>query len=320
MTLAVSDRRDLLIRVAKLYFLEGLTQEAVAAAVGVSRSNVSRLLKACREQNIVEIRVHEDGPGSQDLAARLRERFHLRVAMTVACSADPERTAAAAGEAAAGLMERELRDGMTLGLSWGRGVSHTVSAFRPPRVYSIDVVQLMGGLGARDFASDGSELARRLAEHFSGRCYLLQAPLYLQNEATRRALLQEPEIRRVLARGRTVDMALVGVGTNLPGLNALVRARHLTEERSAELLCQGVVGNVLGRLIDIRGKVCSIPINRRVMGLEARALRKIPLVIGVATGVEKAEALLGALRGRFVNALVTDERAARQILQREAER
>jgi deoxyribonucleoside regulator len=320
MTQILSERRDLLIRVAKLYFLEGLTQQAVANSVGLSRSNVSRLLKACREQKIVEIRVHEDHPGPPELATRLRERYSLRMAITVPDGTDPERVAAEAGEAAAALMERELHDGMTVGLSWGRAVYHTVSAFRPNRSWAVDVVQLMGSLEARDSASDGSELARRLAASLGGRCYLLQAPLYLRNEATRQALLQEPEIRRVLERARKADVALVGIGTNLPGANALVRAGHLTEEESAQLLRRGVVGNVLGRLIDIQGRVCAVPLNQRVMALEAEALRQLPLVIGVATGVEKAGAVLGALRGRLVTALVTDARTARQVLDEESGR
>jgi DNA-binding transcriptional regulator LsrR (DeoR family) len=47
-------RRDLLIQVAKLYFYEGLSQAQIAAKIGVSRSNISKLLQAGKESRIIE--------------------------------------------------------------------------------------------------------------------------------------------------------------------------------------------------------------------------------------------------------------------------
>ena len=50
---------DTLVRAARLYYLDGLSQSDVATALGVSRASVSRILSAARDQGIVEIRIHD---------------------------------------------------------------------------------------------------------------------------------------------------------------------------------------------------------------------------------------------------------------------
>ncbi len=50
-------KREALVKAARMYFLDGCSQQEIAAALGTSRSNVSRMLAAARHQGIVEIRI-----------------------------------------------------------------------------------------------------------------------------------------------------------------------------------------------------------------------------------------------------------------------
>jgi DNA-binding transcriptional regulator LsrR (DeoR family) len=55
--------------------------------------------------------------------------------------------------------------------------------------------------------------------------------------------------------------------------------------------------------------------NRRVVGLsDLSSLRAVPRVMAIAGNLVKAPAILGALRGRFFNVLVTDALAAAEVL------
>src|ERR671921_731056 len=75
--------RAALIKAARMYFLDGRSQDEVARALGTSRSNVSRMLSAARAQGIVEIRVHDQTAREKELEQALRDRFdlaHVRVA------------------------------------------------------------------------------------------------------------------------------------------------------------------------------------------------------------------------------------------------
>ena len=49
-------------------------------------------------------------------------------------------------------------------------------------------------------------------------------------------------------------------------------------------------------------------------------LKKIPSVIGVASGVEKTDAIIAGLRGQYMDVLVIDESAALSVLSREVGR
>ena len=70
--------RAALIKAARMYFLDGRSQDDVARALGTSRSNVSRMLTAARAQGIVEIRVHDQTSRAAELEQALREQFGLR--------------------------------------------------------------------------------------------------------------------------------------------------------------------------------------------------------------------------------------------------
>jgi deoxyribonucleoside regulator len=309
-------RRDLLIRVAKLYFYEGLSQGEIAVRIGVSRSNVSKMLQACKDRRIVEIRIDETSSSGVNLENELRSRLKLAPLTVVPSFPDPEQTKLHLGWAAARLLEAGLKDGLRLGISWGSSLYHLVEAFSPPRLYRVDVVQLMGGLGARNLSMDGTNLAYKLCGKMNGSCHVIQAPLVVRNRGVRDSLLEEPDIRRTLQLAAAVDIALVGIGSSYPEASALVRSGHLSKEQSAGLLRRGAVGNILGQQLDVSGNLCPVPLNERIVGLHPDKLKKIPLVVGVAAGALKAEAILGAVRGGFINALVTDEAAALGILER----
>ena len=64
-----------------------------------------------------------------------------------------------------------------------------------------------------------------------------------------------------------------------------------------------------GRLVDWDGEA-------RMIAASPAQLRRARLVIGAAVGVEKTEAILGAVRAGLVNALVTDVRTADALLAR----
>ena len=53
-----------------------------------------------------------------------------------------------------------------------------------------------------------------------------------------------------------------------------------------------------------------------MVGISLEQLRALDGVIGVAGGEEKVPAILGALRGGYLNVLITDEATAQAVLAR----
>jgi DNA-binding transcriptional regulator LsrR (DeoR family) len=109
---------------------------------------------------------------------------------------------------------------------------------------------------------------------------------------------------------------MVGIGTTTPGLSSIVRAGYITPAQAKNLQANGVMGDICGHHFDINGRLMEIPLAGYVFGIQVELLRKVPLVIGVAGGVEKASAILGGLRTGLLKGLVTDDRAGAMILEK----
>jgi len=300
-------RRDLITRVAKMYYIEDKSQSEIASALKMSRSNVSKLLKASRDQGIVEIRIHENTSLASILREKMERHFELKSCVIVETLETEERTKMSLGQAGAELLKHYLSDGISLGISWGTSVFYAVRAFQLSQPYKVDIVQLMGGVGARDLSIDGYRLAHALSGRFEGACYVLQAPLIVQSGEFRELLLKEPDIQLVFRQFPNVNIGLIGLGSNYPESSSLVRAGYLSKNETKYLVDQGAVGNIMGRHIDRDGNACDIPLNDRIVGIELEQFASIPVRIGLASGKEKGEILLGALKGGHINCVVADE-------------
>ena len=310
------ERRQLLVEVAKLYYYEDLSQQEIASRIGSSRSNVSKMLQSCKELGIVEVHINEHSSRGMEYAEELRRRFALQHIEVVPSSgeSDPEALKNSLGKTAARYIERRLDTIKTFGISWGSTLYYLVEHLDPKAPLHIDVVQLMGGVGPRDLSVDGLQLAYRLAQKLGGTCTVIHAPLFVQNLEAKKILLEEPEIVRALEAAENTEIAVLGIGSSYPDSSALIRAGYVSKQEMEILLKRGAVGNILGRHITSSGVLCDIEMNERVLGLETEKLDRIELKIGLAGGKDKAEAILGCLRGGFINGLVTDESAAARML------
>ena len=307
-------KRDFLITIAEMYYIEGLSQQEIADKANISRSNVSKLLKTCRDLNIVEIRINNTSSMGIMLQKKIKQTFKIEQVVVIPSEKGLEQTKNQVGKAAANLFQSFLKGGLHIGISWGSSLYYMVEQFIPSTQADIEVFQLIGGASSSNLYIDGLELAQTLAAKLNGRCNILNAPLIVQNKTLKKLLVQEPTISQVIEKFSSIDLALIGLGTNNSEASAMVRAGFLTKEKSKKLLSMGVVGDICGRHIDIFGNICDLDINERVIGIELSDLKKIPRVVGIASGAQKAEIILGALRGGFVNILVIDEEAAMRLL------
>jgi DNA-binding transcriptional regulator LsrR (DeoR family) len=311
------ERGELLAQVAELYYVRGKDQRAIAEEVGTSRSNVSRLLTEARRKGIVEIRIHRPLGRARTLEDDLVARFELSDARVLGTAprTTPHESLRRVGSLAAAYLAENLRDGLVIGLSWGTLLEAMVEAVFPPRAYEVEVVQLLGGLSWVSPAVSGHELGRDLADRVGGRFYYLHAPAIVESPAVRDALLRQQGIAEVLKRGKRSDLAFVGIGSLGVGSSAeLFSEAGVSGAERKQMKESGAVGDVCARLFTIAGKRCDVAIDRRVIGLELDGLREIPRVVGVARGLEKGPGILGALRGGFVNVLVTDEPTAIEVM------
>lgn len=306
--------RDLLVRAARLYFEDGKSQNEVALELATSRSNVSRMLAAAREQGIVEIRINDPSGRDAGLENQLKQTFDLAHAVVAGVGRN-ERAIDRVGEMGARWFAEQLRDGITIALSWGATVQRLVWSVNVDHPYQVDITQLVGGLSPVSSGVTGQEVVRELADRLGATYRYLHAPAVLTSKTTRDALMQELTVREALDAASKAEIALVGIGNATSGSSGqILSALGLTEKQKQQFQARGPVGDIAARFYDINGIEIEGPVQERVLAMSLDDVRRIPLAVGVAAGRDKARAILAAFRGRLIDGIVTDVQTARAVL------
>ena len=296
-----------LVRVSRLYYELGETQEAIAALVGVTRPQVSRLLKEARAQGVVEIRIVDAAEAPSPAAGELQRRFALRaVHLAPTLDGSPEVARRRVGRLAGQVLRGTIRDGQVVGIGDGAAVSAVADELSSDAT-EIDatVVPLCGGFWR---PGAGTEPFRRIGETLGATVLALHSPGLLDDASVRDALCAHPGVRSVIERWDRLDVALLGIG-GPAWSEASVGAEAMGEIRSG-----AAVGEVLIAPFDAGGRFVAPSLRARAVAFDAQALPQVPVVIGVASGPGKVAPILGALRGGLLNTLVTDVATAEAIL------
>jgi deoxyribonucleoside regulator len=296
---------------ARLYYVDGLAQNEVAQFVKVSQAKVSRLLATARERGIVRISVAEYEPRNHALEEELRKQFGL-VAVAVIKTleeATAEDARRAVGHFGAPFVAGLLPPKSVVAIAGGRTIRELVQLLPEDKARHLTVVQAMGSIDSTIGPEDALELGRILARRSGGGFQALNTPAFVPDRKTRDALLALNQIRSVRAQLAQANVAIVGVGTLTD--SAFV-ARHVLSARDLQDLSKGgAVGEICGRFYDKNGRECVSPWRDRVLSIDLEQVRRIPQVIGVVGGGDRAAALAAAIRGGLLKALVIDENAAR---------
>jgi deoxyribonucleoside regulator len=298
-----------LVQASRLYYELGETQSRVAEILGVTRPQVSRLLKRARAEGIVEIRIIDRTSVSSSAAGELRRRFGLSaVHLAPAVTGSDEIRRRMIGRLAAEVLRGSIRDGAVVGVGDGASISavaDAIAAEEPLHETGATVVPLCGGYW---FTGPAREPFRRVADGIGGTAIGLLAPGLVDDPATKRSLVAHAGVRRIADLWERVEVAAFGIGG--PAWSAAA----LGPEIASELGQADAVGEVLVSPFDGDGRFVCPALRERTIAFDARELGRVPIRIGVAGGPAKVAPILGALRGRMLSVLVTDEPTAEAVL------
>lgn len=303
---------DLLFSVAKLHYEENLSQEDIATKLNLSRATVSRTLKEARKRGIVQIRVVPPSNRLHALEERLCRQFGLTHAVVVETSSRDD-TRSRLGRSAAEFVLTHLYREAVLGVSDGETAAAVAEHLKTAEPLNVHVVPLLGGVGAREAPTHPSGVARTAANHLGGFTYSLNAPAMTQDEAAKNVFLNDPTVKDALTLVKGVEVAIVGVGA-VNASTALVRHGVLSIEEIDEARELGAVGAICARFYDRNGRSLVSSFDSRTISVSFPELQKILISLAVASGLDKAEAILAALKGKIINSLGTDREMAEVLL------
>ena len=312
--MATARDRALIVKVARMYYEQNMSQDQIARSLITSRSNISRILSVAKKRGIVEIKINESTKRETDIEEMLISRFGLRAALVAKV---PRSTSdyKAVGQLAVQSFLNHLKPRVKVAISWGRSIQAMVDALDIESRPDLTFVPLMGGMTSIPSSYSGETLIRSLAEKFNADYQILHAPTIVQSPDIKNALMKEPSVAAVIESVRNADVAFVGIGSR--GANSsvhILQSAGIDEKNNPEFFAKWA-GDLAGRFFDRDGKSVSKQLDSRTVGLELDEIAKIRRVVGVAAGDEKTEGILAALRGGLISELVTSSNCALKLLE-----
>jgi DNA-binding transcriptional regulator LsrR (DeoR family) len=314
----------LIVRVAWLYYVGGLTQEETAARLGLHRTRVTRLLSEARDRGLISITINHDSARNVDVEHAIARTFRLDFCISTPQigfkktkrDAEANRIQGliarrAVGTAGASFLKGKLSDGpITVGVSWGRTIEQValqLSGVHNPRAC---FVSLLGSL-TRNAASNPFEVVQAFASRTGGEAHFLPVPFIADSDADRRVFLSQRIVEQTLELARCADLYLISVG-ELQESSVLRQQHMLSVEEIREVRAEGAVCDTLGRVFDIEGREVSHSLSKRTLALDIKDLKGRNVVL-LGAGMEKATAIVALLRSGLVKGLIVDGDTALEI-------
>jgi DNA-binding transcriptional regulator LsrR (DeoR family) len=303
-----------MLQVARMYYEDDLGQQEIGEHLNLSRQKVSRLLKEARAQGIVQIQLSDPFAPNPELEQQFQDNLGLgQIVLTPGEGLSSKALQERLGVTAADYLIRTMPDNALAGIGWGRTLHEMVRALNTERQAAIHVVPLIGGIGQLSPSFQVNELARQLADAFHGTWRALYMPAFTEDLAAWKTLVGLEEVRSVTQLWSQVRPAIVGIGHfEFQRQSSMYFANSMSQRVLAEYEDAGAVGDICGRFFDAQGT--PIDIGAGVLGISLDQLRSLDGVVAIAGGLEKAPAILAALRGGYIGTLITDTVTARAVL------
>ncbi len=310
------DELRLIARVARMYYEWDMRQSEIAKQLDLSQATVSRLIGRSKEEGIIRISVNLPTGVYTELEERLVKKYGLRDAIIVDSLDDNEKLIQRdLGAATAYYLESAIRPNEIIGISsWSATLLALVDSLHPPpKKPGVKVVQLLGGVGNPAVEAHATRLTSRMAQLVNGDAVYLPVAGILATAAARDVLMADEVTQQAIQLFEKVTTALVGIGAIDPS-PLLAQSGNIFSPKELDLLrSEKAVGDILLRFYDRNGVPVETDLENRVISMTLEQLSRVNRAIGVAGGSRKYAGILGALRGKWINLLVTDRFTAKRL-------
>lgn len=309
---------ELLAEVASLYYEHNFTQDEIAEKFYISRSRVSRLLTMAKEKGIVTFSVHHTGERCYELEQMLKRKYSLKEVIILNSNTFTyTQVLQLMGVFGAQYINKQMKRNQVIGISWGKSIAATIEALKPDPALNLEVVQIIGGTLVQKPVIDVAALTHKMIEKFNATGIYLNAPLYMDDAEACCNLKEQPAISFALNKARNADMIITGIGEVCQETFEYMWSGVENKQELTLLQQKGAVGFISAQAYNIKGEICYPEFNSKVIGLTLDELRKAKQVVAVSGGKRKGSSVLGAVRGGYVDVLVTDFQCVSEMVRLE---
>tara|TARA_B100000519_G_scaffold60121_1_gene50345 strand:- start:4259 stop:5215 length:957 start_codon:yes stop_codon:yes gene_type:complete len=309
-----SQKLDDAARAGWLYYVGGKTQDEIAKMLNISRQSAQRLVALSMSEGLVKVRLEHPIARCMELAKAIKERFGLQFCDVVPAITEDPNSTLGLGQAGAAVIERTLRSETPKTIAFGTGrvlraCADELSFLHCPQH---KIVSLVGNI-ANNGEATRYDVAVHIADRVKAQHYPMPLPVIANSEAEKHVLHQQSHVARIHALAKEADITFVGIG-NLGSTSPLHVDGFIDDEEMAYLSEVGAAGEIISWIYNREGAIVDCKINKRVTSSELSLSNSRP-VVGIASGMNKRDAILGALRSKLINALITNETTAAALLE-----
>ena len=309
---SIDPSREIRVRAAWLYYVEGLTQQATAKLLKINRVQVTRLLAEARKRGEVDIRINASISSIIEVERAVEHAFGIAKVIIAPMASEELDPTKAIASIAGQFISNYVQSDMKIGVGWGRTLYSTLPHIRGSDLEKIRVISLLGGISqAKRF--NPAEFAWQFTELFNGEGYLVPAPALVDSAETKHALLEHCGINQIFELADDLDVAFLSAG-GIEGITTSYRLGHVSEAERQSLIAAGAVGDLLYNFISEDGDLVDHNVNTRVISIGIDRLKNAKDRILISGGKEKVKVLLGCLRLVKPTVFITDEITAKAIL------
>lgn len=305
--------KRLLVKVSQMYYLENMNQNEIASKFGINRTTVSKYLKKAALAGIVQISIVNDL--CESLETALEKKFGLKEVYIVPSSSDPDEVKNNLGKAGIRYLKRVINNGDVVGFAWGTtiGALSNLASVEKCDIVNADMIPLVGGPENLDSEYHVNTIVYKVANAFNAKSHYLYAPAITGSVEAKSVIMQDANCNKIVKLWDEVSITILGIGAPIKSSN-LVWTGSFGKEYSDALRDAGVVGEICSRFYDVHGKVVDTVLKDRIIGIDLEKLKSVKYSIGIASSPEKVAAIYGAIKGNFINVLISDEETAKLLI------
>lgn len=309
------------VEAAKLYYIDNLDQKEIAKRLDLSRPTVSRLLQYARDNQIVNITIHNPYAQAMDLGKKLNEKYQATVVVVPDNYDGFEDSMEAVTAYAAQYLFTLIEENQTIGIGWGKTINalsqqmlnlSKEESYQAPA--GVKVVQLKGSVSLSHAETYAYEATNHFSQVLNTRPQYLPLPTIFDEGKTKKIVESDRFISRILKMGREADIAIFSAGTVRK--NALLFQLDYLTETEKENLRKHAIGDIVSRFIDNDGNIVDTELNNRTVGIQLEELKQIPHSILLAVGTNKVKGVHATLTGGYCNHAIIDTLLAQNLLAR----
>src|SRR5699024_2276713 len=300
-----TELRKLIVKIAIYYYQENMNQAQIAKNIDISRPMISSYLQKAKASRSVNIYINDKNYHVAQMESKIEKQFNLKkVIITQSLELSKDEVLLAVVRSSINYLKRNLEDKKNVGISWGNTLRVLAREFPYESLNHLNLVPLIGGMGNQYISYHSNQICYDLRNKFQCKSNFLYSPALIKENKFLNIIKQNDSIKEIMQKGKQVDMALVGIST--PYINNIMKeVGFFSENDSEEASRLKGIGDINSRIFDESGREIDCSINRSVVGITLEDIKKIPHVVGIASGQEKQKSILTAVKAGMVDVLIT---------------